>query len=259
MKTQRAIQMDGPDVSVGLRDRAALDLLRRIPPIAPRRIANLRGGPDTARDLLAWRFPEADIVSIEYGALAANATEPERDLFQYRPLYVGGGRPAQPFDLIFSNGSLEMLPSFRQLAPELLSLTRPGGWLAFQIPNNLHEPNRQLQRMVAVDGPWAEKLLPIAKTRPFNETVEGLNTILGSVCASIEFLEMTYVHRMDGVAAIIESMRETSLAPFLAPLDDELRRQFLKRLANELAKSYPTQPDGKVLMRFPRIFVLAQR
>jgi trans-aconitate 2-methyltransferase len=258
MKTQLASQMDGSQAAAGLRDRAALDLLRRLPPIAPRRIANLRGGPDAARELLAWRFPEADIVSIEYGARASNATGPERDLFQYRQ-DAGEGHLAQPFDLIFFNGSPEMLPSFRQLAPELLSLTRPGGWLALQIPNNLHEPNRQLQRMVAVDGPWAEMLLPIAKTRPFNETVEGLNTILGSVCASVEFLETTYVHRMDSVAAIIDSMREASLAPFLAPLDDELRQQFVKRLAAELAQAYPTQPDGKVLLRFPRIFVMAQR
>jgi trans-aconitate 2-methyltransferase len=259
MNAQLATRMDGAEAAFGLRDRATRDLLRRLPPIAPRRIANLAGGGDAAEILLARQFPDASIVSLDYASFESDVIKPDVHRFQRRPLRVGGARPAEPFDLIFSSGSLEMPPSFRQLAPDLLALTRPGGWLTFQIPSNLHEPNRQLQRMVAVDGPWAEKLLPIAKTRPFNETVEGLNAILGSVCASVEFWETTYVHRMDSVAAIIESMRATSLAPFLAPLDKELRQQFLKRFAAKLAQAYPTQPDGKVLLRFPRIFLLAQR
>ena len=177
MKTQLVTQMDSADVAVGLRDQAALDLLRRIPALAPRSIANLSGGADNAQDLLAGRFPEANIVSIEYGAFAPEPSGSEHDLLQYRPFRVGGVRSAQAFDLIFSNGSLETLPSFRQLAPALLSLTRPGGWLAFQIPNNLHEPNRQLLRMVAVDGPWAEKLCrsrkPDHSTKPWKASIQS--------------------------------------------------------------------------------------
>jgi trans-aconitate methyltransferase len=70
-----------------------------------------------------------------------------------------------------------------------------------------------------------------------------------SVCASIEFLETTYVHRMDGVAAIIESMRETSLAPFLAPLADELRQQFLKRNPTETGSAFGPFGGSRVFAR----------
>jgi len=36
-------------------------------------------------------------------------------------------------------------------------------------------------------------------------------------------------------------------------------RQLLNRYAAELRQAYPVQPDGTVLLRFSRIFALAQR
>jgi trans-aconitate 2-methyltransferase len=226
-------------------ERIALDLLARLPSIAPRRVANLFGGWDGAEQSLKKRFPDAEIQSIHYNEL---------------PSGRAAGEPLEePFDLIFSSGVLENRPPLRQLAPKLLSLTQSGSWFAFQFPNNLHEPNRQIQRMLAVDGPWSEKLLPIAKTRPFNETIEDLDATLALFCSSIEIWETTYVYRLDSVGAIIDAMREANLAAFLAPLDDGMRGQFLARLQGELARAYPKQPDGKVLWRFPRIFFMAQR
>ena len=53
-------------------------------------------------------------------------------------------------------------------------------------------------------------------------------------------------------------MEATSLAPFLAPLDQTDGRRFLARYAAELNEAYPIQPDGSVLVRLRRLFVLAQ-
>ena len=47
-------------------------------------------------------------------------------------------------------------------------------------------------------------------------------------------------------------------APFLAPLDQTDRREFLNRYAAELGRAYPAQPDGTILMRLRRLFVVAQ-
>jgi trans-aconitate 2-methyltransferase len=63
---------------------------------------------------------------------------------------------------------------------------------------------------------------------------------------------------MSSVPAIVELMEATSLAPFLAPLDQTDRRRFLARYAAELNEAYPIQPDGSVLLRLRRLFVLAQ-
>jgi trans-aconitate 2-methyltransferase len=219
--------------------RAASDLLGRIQKRTPRRIADLQVGPRSARALLSQRFPDAEIVSLD-------ASRQER-------------AHGNEFDLIFSNGDLELLPSLRELLPVLVRRLSFGGSLAVQIPDNLYEPNRALLRMVAADGPWAAKLLPVAKTRPFNEMMEGLYALLCPICASVEIWETTYLYALEGVGAIIDLMKATSLAPFLRPLDEPSRRRFLDNYAIELARAYPARPDGTVLLRFPRIFVLARR
>jgi trans-aconitate 2-methyltransferase len=236
-------QFSFPDASESLVSeqyvRAASGLLSRIQNRAPRRIADLQAGPPWIKALLARRFPDAEIVSLDASR--------------------GDRANGNEFDLIFLNGDLDLLPSLRELLPALVTRLSFGGSLAVQIPNNLYEPNRALLRMVAADGPWAKKLLPVAKTRPFNQMMEGLYALLSRACASVDIWETTYLYALEGVGAIIDLMKATSLAPFLRPLDETSRGRFLDRYASALARAYPAQPDGKVLLRLPRIFVVARR
>jgi trans-aconitate 2-methyltransferase len=223
------------------RMRAALDLMRRIPHPAPQRIADVYRGRGSMRALLTRRFPHAEIEAFDLEG------EGGHDL--------SAGRK---FDLICSNGSLEMVPSLRQLLPMLVGALSAGGCLAVEFPNDLYEPNRALMRMIAADGPWMKTLLPIAKTRPFNETMEGLYALLIPICTVVDIWEATYLHAMASITAIVEWMETSSLAPFLEALNEADRREFLDRYAAELHQAYPALPDGGVLLRSRRLFVLAQ-
>lgn len=239
MNAQLATRMDGVEEAFGLRDRAAIDLLGRLPPIAPRRIANLRGGV-AAEILLARQFPDARIVSLEWEPLRSDAIEKDVCRSHRAAFCASAARVPRRPSLIFlqrSIGHAVILPTSSRTCWRWLNAG--ADWFAFQIPCNLHEPNRQLQRMVAVDGPWAERLLPIAKTRPFNETVEGLNAILGPVCARVEFWRQPM---STGWIASRTSLnrcgrRRSRALSQSTPLDEELRRQFLKRFAEKLRSS----------------------
>ena len=228
--------------------RAALDLMRRVPDRAPRRIADVYKGRGSMRALLARRFPDAEIEAFDLSQLTDEAPDP-------CDCRLGADRK---FDLICSNGSLEMVSSLPRLLPMLVGMVTAGGCLAVEFPNDLYEPSRALMRMIAADGPWAKTLLPIAKTRPFNETMEDLYALLSPICAALDIWEATYLHEMAGVAAIVEWMETTSLAPFLSALDEADRRGFLDRYAAELREAYPALPDGGVLLRSRRLFILAQ-
>jgi trans-aconitate 2-methyltransferase len=237
--------------------RAAHDLISRIPSLAPRRIAEAFSGEGSMRPLLARRFPAAEIEAFDLSRGDDRVVEwrPERALDRFS----GGSLPARKkFDLIVSNGSLELLPTLPRLLPVFIAMLAAGGCLAVQIPNDLYEPSRALVRMIAVEGSWAGKLLPIAKTRPFNESMEDLYALLSPISATVDIWEATYLHVMSDVAAIVELMEATRLAPFLAPLGPADRRKFLARYAAELNEAYPALPDGRVLLRFRRLFVVAQ-
>jgi trans-aconitate 2-methyltransferase len=230
------------------RMKAAQDLVRRIPDRAPRRIADVYSGRGSMRALLARRFPSAEIESFDLSQ-SIDRGQGARDPFL---------SAKRNFDLICSNGSLEMAPLVRRLLPTFVNMVAAGGCLAIEFPNDLYEPSRALMRMIAADGPWSKTLLPIAKTRPFNETMEGLYALLSPICAAVDIWEVTYLHAMAGVAAIIEWMEATSLTPFLTALDEANRRKFLDRYAAELRLAYPALPGGQVLLRSRRLFILAQ-
>jgi trans-aconitate 2-methyltransferase len=230
------------------RTRAALDLICRIPDRAPRRIADVYGGRWSMSALLVRRFPNAEIEAFDLSQSTDRGQGSRGDRLS----------AGHKFDLVCSNGSLEMAPSLRRLLPMLVGMVATGGCLAVAFPNDLYEPCRALMRMIAADGPWAKTLVPIAKTRPFNQTMEGLYALLNPICVTADIWETTYLHAVGSVAAIVEWMEGARLAPFLAALDTEDRGAFLGRYATELGEAYPALPDGRILFRSRRVFVLAQ-
>ncbi len=223
--------------------RPVFDLLCHIEGPLPRRVGVLQTGqtPSTAR--LGALFPGAVIEGLDLRRSEGAPTVAARDAY----------------DLIYPDGALEWRPALRRLLPKLTAQLRAGGALAAQLHNDLYEPYRAAARLVAADGPWTGALLPVAKTRPFNATMEQLHALLKPGCASVEIWETTYLHAFGSVEAIADAMWDAALAPFLAPLDAPARTQFLERYLDELREAYPTQPGSEALVRAPKIFVVARR
>ena len=51
----------------------------------------------------------------------------------------------------------------------------------------------------------------------------------------------------------------TGLRPFLDLLDASEREAYLARYETAIAAAYPAEPDGTVLLPFPRLFFVATR
>jgi trans-aconitate 2-methyltransferase len=59
--------------------------------------------------------------------------------------------------------------------------------------------------------------------------------------------------------AIVEWFKGSSLQPFLSPLDALAREKFLAAYGEKIAGAYKPRGDGKVLLKFPRLFIVAVR
>jgi trans-aconitate 2-methyltransferase len=77
-------------------------------------------------------------------------------------------------------------------------------------------------------------------------------------CTHIDLWRTTYVHSLDGPDAIVDWLRATGLRPYLSRLGKDDEAAFAARYRDELARVYPAQANGKVLFRFPRLFVVAR-
>ena len=134
-----------------------------------------------------------------------------------------------------------------------------GGVLAVQMPDNVAtEPSHTLMRAVAAEGPWAEKFRePIA--RETIGTPADYYNLLQAQAARIDIWHTLYNHPLADAAAIVEMVRSTGLRPYLARLDADEQADFLARYAAKLAEAYPPLADGRVLFRFPRLFIVAVR
>ncbi len=115
-----------------------------------------------------------------------------------------------------------------------------------------------LMRMVAVDGPWLEKLAPVAKSRAAIGGLDDYYSWLAPHCRQVELWQTTYVHPLEGHDAVIDWFAGSALLPFLDKLDDEESAAFLAQYRRELEMAYLAQDDGKVLLHYPRLFFVAQ-
>ncbi len=241
------------------RTRAARDLLARVPIQSAGIIHDLGCGPGNSLELMARRFPGAELIGVDTSdAMLAHArlrAPGARLLRQDIELWLPEAAP----DLIFSNSALHFVPNHHELIPRLAGSLAPGGVFAAQMPSAANESSHALMRMVAAEGPWSSRLLPIAKTQPLLATIDDYYEWLQPAASSIELWMTTYIYMFDHVADVADFFASSALQPFLARLSDDERGAFLDRYREGLKDAYPPRSDGKVLVPYPRLFLVAVR
>lgn len=241
------------------RAQAARDLIARIPPLAPRKIIDLGCGPGNSAAILGLNFRGAELTGLDTSEnmlAAARARLPQARFIRQD---LADWRADEPVDLIFANAALHFAPDHHLLLPRLMSFLSPGGVLAVQMPNVLQDAAHALMRMTAVDGPWAERLAPIAKSRAAIGAINDYYDWLSPHCRMVDIWQTIYVHPLDSHDAVVDWFVGSALRPFLARLEPDETPAFLAHYRRELEMAYTPQADGKVLLLYPRLFFVAQR
>lgn len=242
------------------RTRPPRDLLAALPARNVQRAVDLGCGPGNSTALVAERFPDATVTGLDTSPNMITAARKRLPHLRFDIAGVEDWTDPDPFDLIFSNAMLQWVPGHDTLLPRLITLLTQGGSLAIQMPDNLEEPAHRAMRSVAAEPAFAAKLGNAAGSRAPRRNAEWYYTLLRPHCARVDVWLTTYHHELaGGLDAVVEWFKGSGLLPFLAPLDPAEKAAFLTRYRQVLADGYPVQPNGAVLLPFPRLFIIATR
>jgi trans-aconitate 2-methyltransferase len=241
------------------RTRPARELLGRVPLEHARYVVDLGCGPGNSTELLVQRFPAAEVVGLDNSNPMLESARKRLPGVRFEFADISQWQPSQAPDLVYANAALQWVPDHAALFPRLFSLLAPGGVLAVQMPDNHQEPTHRAMREVAALPEFASTIGDPARLRPPMSTIQQYYDYLARDAEEVDVWHTIYQHRMASPAAIVEWVSATGLKPFMAPLDDAQRKAYLADYERRIDVAYPVRADGKRLLAFPRLFLIAKK
>lgn len=244
------------------RTQPCRDLAARVDVAEPRTVIDLGCGPANSTQVLAKRWPHAELTGLDSSPQMIEAAR--RDLPGCRWL-VGdiaawSADETDPFDVVFSNAALQWVPDHAAVYPRLMGQVAPSGALAVQVPFNYDAPPHRAARHLAASATWRERFPPAGVREWHVEPAARYYDLLAPHAARVDLWETEYVHVMPDPEAIVEWYKGTGLRPYLDALTDPIvRERFLAEYLEIIRPAYPPRADGRVLFPFRRLFVVAYR
>jgi trans-aconitate 2-methyltransferase len=241
------------------RTRPVRDLVAALPTISAKAVMDLGCGPGNSTEVLAARYGDAKVFGIDSSEDMVTAARKRMPNANFAVQDIIGWQDRGPFEVILANAVFQWVPHHETVLPDLVRRLSHGGALALQMPDNLEEPAHRLMRETALAGPWAGKLAAAAEARTSLAGAGWYYELLKPLAARVEAWRTTYYHVLSGPGAIVEWFKGSGLRPFLDPLSEGEREAYLERYTGAIAAAYPPLNDGRVLLPFPRLFIIAVR
>ena len=239
------------------RTRAARDLLAQVPLADARNVVDLGCGPGNSTELLVNRWPNAAVIGVDTSAEMLRQARERLPGHTFIEANIAHWAAPAGTDVLFANAVFQWVPNHLRQLSRLLEALPPAGVLAVQMPDNLSEPSHILMREVAHEPRFRKQLLSAAELRGELPKPGAYYDALKPLCSRIEIWHTVYNHVLDNAEAVVEWVKGTGLRPFLDPLEPPERKAYLADFTARVAASYLPQADGKVLLRFPRLFIVA--
>jgi trans-aconitate 2-methyltransferase len=239
------------------RTRPARDLLAQVPLEGVHRAIDLGCGPGNSTELIIKRFGAEGVCGLDSDLNMLEAARKRLPGTAFVEADLATWQPVVPADLLFANAVFQWLPNHIDMFDRLMDGLAPGGVLAVQMPDNLTEPTHLLMEETAHAGPWKAAFEAKSVRRTPLAPPSTYYSRLIRKAARVDIWHTAYNHPMADAAAIVEWMKGTGLRPYLDHAGDEHREAFLSEYLARVERAYPDMSDGRVLLRFPRIFMVA--
>jgi trans-aconitate 2-methyltransferase len=235
------------------RTRPARDLLAQVPLTEVRRAIDLGCGPGNSTELLVKRYPNAQVSGVDGSQAMLRQARTRLPHCHFVAGDLTEWVPDEPADLVFSNAAYQWIQDHLKSMRRLLEALAAGSVFAVQMPDNTREPSHMAIEDIAKRfGVKVRARLDLPSVQTYYDALKPLSRRL-------EIWHTIYNHAMADVEAIAEWFKGSALRPFLADLDPARTKAFLAAYIDEIRPHYPVRADGQILLRFPRLFLVAVR
>jgi trans-aconitate 2-methyltransferase len=239
------------------RTRPARDLLAQVPLERATRAYDLGCGPGNSTELLIARFGKDSVIGLDSdpNMLAAARSRLKGSTFLEADLETW--QAPEPADLLYANAVFQWVPDHLAALARLMEGLKPGGVLAVQMPDNLQEPSHIAMEEAARQGPWQAAF---TKRNPKRDPLPAPSAYyerLAPKSSRVDLWHTIYNHPMANADGVVEWMKGTGLRPYLDTAGPQHADAFTEAYRARIAALYKPMADGRVLFRFPRLFVVA--
>lgn len=239
------------------RTRPARDLLAQVPELPEGIAFDLGCGPGNSTELIRDRFPEATLSGLDSDENMLVAAAKRLPGITFEKADLANWVPPAGASLFYGNAVFQWLPNHLTIFERLMGALASGGTLAVQMPDNLGEPSHLLMEETARSSAFTDAFAGETVRRNPMPGPATYVECLAPQAASIEVWHTIYYHRLANAEAIVEWVKGTGLRPYLDALPEDKRDAFAADYTDRIRAAYPAMSDGKVLLRFPRFFIVA--
>ena len=240
------------------RTQPSIDLATRIEVDSPRRIIDMGCGPGNSTMVLKNRWPAAEVIGVDNStSMLERARENGGDVVWIHRDIDDDLSVLGKCDICFSNAAIQWLPNQDETVSKLFDTLNPGGVLAVQVPDVTDMPPHVIAQDFLTSPKWKSRFKDFSSTLA-THALEYYYDILSALSDDVTIWATDYCHVMDSPDDIAEWYRSSGLRPFFDCLDtEESVEAFMRDYTDEIKKAYIPRADGKLLLRFTRIFFLA--
>jgi len=240
------------------RSRPFYDLLDLVAPVPGGRVVDLGCGTGELTRELHRRTKAAETVGIDSSdAMLAKAAAFAGDGLRFERGELAAFAPAEPWDLVFSNAAFHWAPDHPRLLERLTRSIRPGGQLAFQVPDNFDHASHRAAEEASSEEPFRSALG--GRTHPRNvlppERYAEILARLGYPEPAVRL--QVYGHRLESREGIVKWVEGSLLSEYRRGLPPPLYEGFVRRYREVLFGLVPD--DRPYFFTFRRILAYGRR
>lgn len=246
-----------------LRQQPVVELLGRVELNDPKLIYDLGCGTGTATQLLAERWPRAQLRGIDSSAQMLDQARSLPIKASWQHCNLLDWQPEQSADLLLAAAVLHFIDDHEQLLPRLLGHINPGGCLAAHMPDWRDALWYQLMLDTLNHAGPCGRPIGTAQLRQRMAartllSLEDYYRLLAPLTESLDIWETEQLQVVDGKSPVYDWVKVSALRPVMQGLTSEERARFIYHYLMRVHAHYPQEENGHTLFAFKRTFIVAK-